>query len=96
MSLRIRLQRVGKKNQPIFRVVVINKKESTKGKPVDIIGIYNPVKHTGTINFEKYEKWIKLGAKPSETVERLYAKMSKNKKTETEILSAISTQSSSQ
>lgn len=91
MPLRIRLQRVGKKNRPMFRVVVIDSKESVGGKPVDIIGIYDPIKHQGRINFDKYEHWQKLGAIPTDTVKHLYRRLSKNKKLESEIISSIST-----
>lgn len=94
MSLRIRLQRVGKKNRPIFRIVVIEKKQAVKGKPVDILGIYEPIKHTGVLNFDKYQHWIQKGAQPTDAVKRLHIKLSKNKKLDSEILSAITTSSS--
>lgn len=94
MSLRIRLQRVGRRNRPVFRIVVIEKREAAKGKPVDILGTYDPIRHTGTLNFDQYQDWLKKGAQPSDTVRRLYVKLSKNKKLDSEILSAISTSTS--
>lgn len=94
MALRIRLQRVGKKNRPMFRIVVIEKTRPVSGKPVDIIGHYDPIKHNISLNVEKYEHWLKTGASPSETVESLYKKVLKNKKIESEIISALSSSSS--
>lgn len=91
MSLRIRLQRVGKKNRPMFRIVVIERRQAAKGKPVDIIGIYDPVKKTGKLDFEKYERWVKNGAEPSDTMKSLYKRFLKNKEKVNEIISAIST-----
>ncbi len=91
MAVCIRLQRVGKKNHPIYRIVAIEKTQPVKGKPIEIIGIYEPIKDKVSIDFDKYEKWIKFGAKPSETVERLYKRVTKNKKVTDEIVAAIST-----
>lgn len=91
MSVRIRLQRVGKKNSPIYRIVAIEKTQPVKGKPIEIIGVFDPVKDKISIDFDKYNKWIKFGAKPSDTVERLCKKLMRNKKVTEEIVAAIST-----
>lgn len=44
MSLVIRLQRVGKKKYPIYRIVVIQAKAGRNAAPLDKIGLYNPFK----------------------------------------------------
>ncbi|MCS7150824.1 MAG: 30S ribosomal protein S16 [Endomicrobia bacterium] len=93
MALRIRLQRVGKKNRPIFRVVVIEKSRAVSGKPVDTIGDYDPIKHKISLDVQKYEQWLKSGAVPSDTVRGLYKKILKSKKIQDEIISAISSTS---
>lgn len=93
MALVIRLQRVGKKNRPLFRICTIERSKAAKGKPVDILGIYDPIKKKIQLNIEKYQKWIKQGAKPSETVHSLIKKMQKDEKFKAEIISAISTTS---
>ena len=95
MAVVIRLQRVGKKNRPMFRIVAIEKSAAAKGKPVEVLGIYDPIKKTGQLNFEKYETWVKTGAEVSQTMKSLYKKMLKNKKVENELVSAISSSSSS-
>ncbi len=90
MAVIIRLQRVGKKNRPMFRIVAIEKSAAAKGKPIEILGIYDPIKKIGQLNFEKYESWIKNGAMVSDTMKSLYKRLLKNKNVEKEIISAIS------
>jgi small subunit ribosomal protein S16 len=95
MAVVIRLQRVGKKNRPMFRIVAIEKSAAAKGKPIEVLGIYDPVKKTGQLNFEKYESWIKKGAQVSDTMKSLYKKLLKKKNVEKEIVTSISSSSSS-
>jgi small subunit ribosomal protein S16 len=95
MAVVIRLQRVGKKNRPMFRIVAIEKSVAAKGKPIEVLGIYDPVKKTGQLNFEKYESWIKKGAQVSDTMKSLYKKLLKKKNVEKEIVTTISSSSSS-
>jgi small subunit ribosomal protein S16 len=95
MSVVIRLQRVGKKNRPMFRIVAIEKSAAAKGKPIEVLGIYDPVKKTGQLNFEKYESWIKKGAQVSDTMKSLYKKLLKKKNVEKGIVTSISSSSSS-
>jgi small subunit ribosomal protein S16 len=95
MAVVIRLQRVGKKNRPMFRIVAIEKSAAAKGKPIEVLGIYDPIKKTGQLNFEKYESWIKKGAQVSDTMKSLYKKLLKKKNVEKEIVTSISSSSSS-
>jgi small subunit ribosomal protein S16 len=68
----IRLTRKGKKNQPFFRVVVIDKRRSSKGgRAVEDLGYKNPLTKKVSINKERVLYWIKNGAKPSPTVHNL-------------------------
>lgn len=70
--LTIRLTRKGKKNQPFFRVVVIDKKRSSKGgRVVEDLGYKNPLTKKVSINKERVLYWIKNGAQPSATVHNL-------------------------
>jgi small subunit ribosomal protein S16 len=89
MAAKIRLQRVGKRSQPMFRIVVIEESKKLKGEPVEVIGWYTPVKKTLSLDVEKYDKWIKMGAQPSDTVRSLYKRVVKKQKVESEIISAI-------
>jgi small subunit ribosomal protein S16 len=71
--LRIRLRRVGAKNQPSYRIVVADSRAARDGAFVDHLGHYNPTTEPTTLvlDEEKALKWIRQGAKPSETVERM-------------------------
>ena len=71
--LTIRLTRKGKKNQPFFRVVVIDKKRSSKGgRAVEDLGYKNPLTKKISINKERALYWMKNGAQPSATVHNLF------------------------
>ncbi len=70
--LTIRLTRKGKKNQPFFRVVVIDKRRSTKGgRAVEDLGYMNPLTKKISLNKERIQYWIKNGAQPSDTIHNL-------------------------
>jgi len=70
--LRIRLTRAGKKNQPSFKVVVIDRRSSsTGGRPVEIVGFYNPLTKEKGLKEERIKHWISVGAKPTGTVYNL-------------------------
>ena len=77
--VKIRLQRVGKKKAPFYHVVVADSRSPRDGKIVEKIGTYNPMTNRATIELdnEKVEKWIKNGAKPTDTVKALIEKASK-------------------
>ena len=71
--VKIRLQRVGKKKAPFYHIVVADSSAARDGKIIDQGGTYNPmVEPTEVVlDKEKVEKWIKNGAKPTDTVKRL-------------------------
>lgn len=73
MSLVIRLTRTGKKGERKFRVVVKEKRSKRDGGFVDLLGWYEKsVDHSKkVIDMKKYEHWVKMGAKPSETVQNI-------------------------
>ena len=67
--LTIRLTRIGRKNDPSFRVVVVDSKKSSKaGSYVERIGSYNPKTKEQILNTERAQYWITKGAQPSDTV----------------------------
>jgi small subunit ribosomal protein S16 len=68
--LRIRLTRVGKRNQPIYRVVVAEHTKPVKGRFIEVLGTYNPRQEKGAVklNSERILYWLEKGAKPSATV----------------------------
>lgn len=68
----IRFFRTGKKNQPSFKIVVVDKRRSsTSGKFVEEIGFYNPVKKEKFLRKERIRYWLSVGAKPSPSVYNL-------------------------
>lgn len=70
--LTIRLTRKGKKNQPFFRIVVVDKRRSAKGgRAVEILGYIDPLSKRKSLKKERILHWIKMGAKPSDTIHNL-------------------------
>jgi len=70
--LKIRLQRVGRINDPSFRVVLTDSKRAAKKSGfVEILGSYNAQKGKPIIDAERVKHWMSVGAKPSETVHNL-------------------------
>lgn len=74
--VKIRLQRVGKKKAPFYHIVVADSRSPRDGRIVEKIGTYDPMTDPATIVLDKelVEKWIKNGAKPTETVKALIEK----------------------
>jgi len=67
--LKIRLQRIGRKNDPSFRVVLTDSKNSTKsGKFLEILGTYDPKSGERKLEAEKIKYWISKGSKLSDTL----------------------------
>ena len=68
MAVVIRLQRTGKPHQPYYRVVAIEKARAASGKPVEILGSYDPRQPAAgkkvVLKKERYAHWIKVGALP--------------------------------
>jgi len=73
--LRIRLRRVGKKKQPMYRIVVADSRSPRDGDFVDAIGIYHPMNNPSTIELdqERAKMWLERGAQPSDRVAKLLA-----------------------
>ncbi len=71
----IRLQRVGRTNDPSFRVIVTDSKNSAKtGKFLEIVGNYDARQGKPEFKAERIQKWIKDGAQVSDTVHNLLVK----------------------
>ncbi len=67
--LKIRLQRIGRKNDPAFRVVLTDSKNSTKsGKFKEILGSYNLKSGEVVFKADRINYWIGNGAQVSDTV----------------------------
>lgn len=73
--LAIRLFRVGKKNQPAFKIVVTDKRRPPRaGRFLEQVGFYNPLTKEKALKGERIKYWISKGAKPSDTVFNLLIK----------------------
>ena len=68
----IRLQRRGRKNDPSFRVVVVDSKKKPKtGNYLEMVGSYDPRVDRVELNGERITQWMKNGAQVSDTVHNL-------------------------
>jgi small subunit ribosomal protein S16 len=72
--VRIRLRRIGLKNQPSYRLMAADKESPRDGRFLEILGFYNP--RTEPFTFEVHEdriyEWMSKGAQPSESVTKLF------------------------
>ena len=70
--LRIRFFRVGKKNQPSFKIVVTDRRNPPRGgRFLEELGFYNPLTKEKILRKERIKFWLERGAQPSETVHNL-------------------------
>ena len=95
--LKIRLQKVGKKNAPSYRVVLTEHTAPPQGRFIEILGFYNPRLKQKNFKKERIEHWLSKGAQASPTVhnllvdakiiegEKLKAWKAKKKKAPTEV-----------
>lgn len=74
--LTIRLQRLGKKNAPTYRLVISEKARDTQGKNLEILGSFNPHAVEGGLipNTDRIKYWLSKGAQTSSTVHNLFLK----------------------
>jgi len=74
--LTIRLSRTGARKQPHYRVVVIEKERARNGRPVEVVGTYNPRTNPATVDLkrDRVEYWVSKGAKMSDRVSKLVSK----------------------
>ncbi len=73
MAVKLRLRRMGKKKQPIYKIVAADARSPRDGKFLESIGIYNPLMdpHVVDIKEDRALYWLNAGAQPTETVRSL-------------------------
>ncbi|HLV91084.1 MAG: 30S ribosomal protein S16 [Acidimicrobiales bacterium] len=73
MAVRMRLIRMGKKKQPMYRIVVVDGRRQRDSRYIEQIGRYEPLQNPSLIEVdnERAAWWLAKGAKPSERVEKL-------------------------
>ena len=76
MAVKIRLKRVGKKRSASYRLIVSEGSNAPSGRFIEELGYYDPTTEPETydIDEDKALKWLKNGAKPSDTVRSLLKK----------------------
>jgi small subunit ribosomal protein S16 len=73
--LAIRMSRIGSKKRPVFRVVVTESSAARDSRFVESLGHYTPKARPAVVDLdrERYDYWIKVGARPSDSVRTLVA-----------------------
>ncbi len=73
MAVTLRLMRFGKKDQPSYRIVALDKRKKRDGSYLENVGIYNPMTEPATlkINKERFNYWVSKGAELSEGMRKL-------------------------
>ncbi len=73
MAVRIRLQRLGRKKRPFYRLVAADARAQRDGVFLERLGHYNPIAEPAdvVIDEEKALKWLRRGAQPTDTAKRL-------------------------
>ncbi|MFH1536927.1 MAG: 30S ribosomal protein S16 [Patescibacteria group bacterium] len=69
----IRLKRIGRKNNPVFRIVVQDKQKAPTSTVIEKVGTYDPNTNPSTVTIEKdrVKYWLGQGAQPSPTVHNM-------------------------
>ncbi len=73
MAVKLRLMRIGKKKQPVYRVVAADSRSPRDGRFIEILGTYEPRAEPSRVVIDntKAVRWLREGAQPTETVARL-------------------------
>ncbi len=76
MAVKIRLTRIGRHKDPIYRIVAADSRYARDGRIIEQVGTYDPkdVNNGAKINEELALKWLNNGAQPSDTVKALLSK----------------------
>jgi len=73
LAVKLRLRRMGKKKQPIYKIVAADARSPRDGKFLEAVGIYNPLTNPHTVNVkeDRVNYWLNVGAQPTDTVKSL-------------------------
>ena len=76
MAVKIRLNRMGAKKNPFYRVVVADSRAPRDGRFIEILGNYDPSQDPAVVNVDedKVLDWMSKGAQPTDTVKNLLSK----------------------
>ena len=71
MSVKIRLTRQGKKNDPFYRIVAIDESRKRGGQALEILGFWHPQSNLVEVKKENIDSWVSKGAQVSPAVSKL-------------------------
>ena len=73
MSTKIRLKRIGRRNRPIYRVVVMDSRNRRDGAAIEELGWFNPIQLDKPYDLkeDRILEWLKVGAQPSKAAHGL-------------------------
>ena len=78
MAVRIRLKKVGRRHRPAYRLAAVDIRRARDSKVIEELGSYDPLcaqeESQVTLNRERIEYWLSVGAQPSEIVKSLLKK----------------------
>ncbi len=72
--VKIRLQRFGSAKRPFYRIVAADALAKRDGRFLEIVGTYDPRADQVKLNNESIEKWLNVGAQPTDTVRSILKK----------------------
>lgn len=82
MAVRLRMKKMGRKHRPFFRVVAVDKRAPRDGKVIEYLGHYDPMiaetDARASLNTERIDYWLSVGAQPSDKVGVLIKKYGTN------------------
>ena len=75
MATKIRLKRIGRRNRPFYRIIIIDSRKRRDGSAIEQVGWYNPIESNKEKNYvlkeERILEWLKLGAQVTDPVNKL-------------------------
>jgi len=76
LAVKLRLRRMGKKKQPVYKIVAADVRSPRDGKFIEAVGFYNPITHPATVEIkeDRVLYWLGVGAEPTTTVKNLLSK----------------------
>jgi len=76
LAVKIRLRRMGKKRQPVYKVVAADARSPRDGRIIEALGLYNPKTNPATVelNNDRALYWLSVGAQPTTTVRNILSK----------------------
>lgn len=69
--LAIKLSRKGKKNQPFFRIIILEKAKDPRGDFLEDLGFFNPLTKKVSLKVDRIKYWLSQGAQPTGSVHNL-------------------------